>query len=200
MDQMRRSSRSVKIIADVEQLCPNVSRDTIRLVMNRWREKGRLEMLGRGSGTLNIIDWCAENGNPPPVWSEHAGSVYVAFQPAALPDVLRGAEQVTAQVDAEHKANKIRILEGIICGLPGLTAQVTAQVLDFCREPRRASEIMEILKLKHWKTFQINYLNPLFEAGFIERTIPDKPRSSKQRYRLTKKSKALLDSAKKVSP
>lgn len=35
-------------IADVEQLCPNVSRDTIRLVMNRWREEGRLDMLGKG--------------------------------------------------------------------------------------------------------------------------------------------------------
>jgi Fic family protein len=35
-------------IADVERLCPHVSRDTIRLVMNRWREQGRLEMLGRG--------------------------------------------------------------------------------------------------------------------------------------------------------
>jgi Fic family protein len=35
-------------IADVEQLCPSVSRDTIRLVMNRWREQGRLEMMGKG--------------------------------------------------------------------------------------------------------------------------------------------------------
>jgi len=35
-------------IADVERLCPNVSRDTIRLVMNRWREKGKLEILGKG--------------------------------------------------------------------------------------------------------------------------------------------------------
>ena len=35
-------------IADVEQVCPSVSRDTIRLVMNRWREQGRLEMLGKG--------------------------------------------------------------------------------------------------------------------------------------------------------
>jgi len=35
-------------IADVEQLCPNVSRDTIRLAMNRWREQGKLEMLGKG--------------------------------------------------------------------------------------------------------------------------------------------------------
>lgn len=35
-------------IADVERLCPNVSRDMIRVVMNRWRAEGRLEMLGRG--------------------------------------------------------------------------------------------------------------------------------------------------------
>jgi len=35
-------------IADVERLCPNVSRDTIRLVMNRWRAEGKLEILGKG--------------------------------------------------------------------------------------------------------------------------------------------------------
>ena len=35
-------------IADVERLCPNVSRDTIRLVMNRWREQEKLEMLAKG--------------------------------------------------------------------------------------------------------------------------------------------------------
>jgi Fic family protein len=35
-------------IADVEHLCPNVSRDTIRVAMNRWREQGRLEIMGRG--------------------------------------------------------------------------------------------------------------------------------------------------------
>lgn len=35
-------------IADIERLCPNVSRDTIRIVMNRWRDEGRLEVLGRG--------------------------------------------------------------------------------------------------------------------------------------------------------
>lgn len=35
-------------IADIERLCPNVSRDMIRVVMNRWREEGRLKVLGRG--------------------------------------------------------------------------------------------------------------------------------------------------------
>jgi hypothetical protein len=29
----------------MERLCPNVSRDTIRLIMNRWRKQGKLEML-----------------------------------------------------------------------------------------------------------------------------------------------------------
>ena len=35
-------------ISDVERLCPNVSRDMIRVVMNRWRKEGRLKAIGRG--------------------------------------------------------------------------------------------------------------------------------------------------------
>jgi len=35
-------------IADVERLCPNVSREMIRVVMNRWRKEGRIEAMGRG--------------------------------------------------------------------------------------------------------------------------------------------------------
>ncbi len=46
-----------------------------------------------------------------------------------------------------------------------------------------ASEIMKRLGLSHRPTFRKNYLNPALEANLIERTIPDKPNSSKQRYR-----------------
>ena len=73
-----------------------------------------------------------------------------------------------------------------------VTAQVAAQVIAFCHEPRSAKEIMAELRLKHWKTFQANYLMPLLEAGIIERTIPDKPKSRLQKYRLTKKGKEYL--------
>jgi ATP-dependent DNA helicase RecG len=73
-----------------------------------------------------------------------------------------------------------------------VTAEVTAQVGAFCREPRSAREIMEMLGLKHWKTFQNNYLNPLLEADFVERTIPDKPKSRMQKYRLTAAGRRLL--------
>ena len=50
-------------------------------------------------------------------------------------------------------------------------------------ETLSASEIMKRLGLSHRPTFRKNYLDPALEANLIERTIPDKPNSSKQRYR-----------------
>ncbi len=66
-----------------------------------------------------------------------------------------------------------------------VTAEVTAQVAALCPEPQPAKAIMAELGLKHWKTFQTNYLAPLMAMGILERTIPDKPRSRMQRYRTT---------------
>ena len=42
-----------------------------------------------------------------------------------------------------------------------------------------ATEIMQMLDLNHKNTFRKNYLHPALELGLIERTIPDKPNSSK---------------------
>lgn len=46
------------------------------------------------------------------------------------------------------------------------------------------AELMQPLGLSHRATFQKNYLNPAIDVGVIERTIPDKPKSPKQRYKL----------------
>ena len=73
-----------------------------------------------------------------------------------------------------------------------VTAEVTAQVAVFCREPKPAKAIMAELGLKHWKTFQTNYLAPLMALGVLERTIPGKPRSRTQRYRTTEAGIAAL--------
>jgi ATP-dependent DNA helicase RecG len=43
--------------------------------------------------------------------------------------------------------------------------------------------------------FRDQVLNPLLEEGLVEMTIPDKPRSSKQRYRLTDKGRQVLEEA-----
>lgn len=46
------------------------------------------------------------------------------------------------------------------------------------------AELMQFVGLTHRATFQKNYLNPATEAALIERTIPDKPKNPKQKYRL----------------
>ena len=47
-------------------------------------------------------------------------------------------------------------------------------------------EIMDKLGLNHRKTFRDNYLNPALDLGLVEMTIPEKPTSRNQRYRLRK--------------
>ena len=73
-----------------------------------------------------------------------------------------------------------------------VAGQVTGQVLIHCVEPRTGREIQELLGLKHRETFLNNYLKPLLKSGWIEMTSPDKPTSSKQKYRITEKGRALL--------
>ncbi len=47
------------------------------------------------------------------------------------------------------------------------------------------SELMDALGLKDRMHFYYSYLQPSVEEGLVEMTIPDKPRSGMQRYRLT---------------
>lgn len=52
-------------------------------------------------------------------------------------------------------------------------------------------ELQEKLGLRDARSFRTLYLNPAIRAGWIELTIPDKPNSRNQRYRLTAAGKAL---------
>jgi hypothetical protein len=51
----------------------------------------------------------------------------------------------------------------------------------------KRTEIQAALELRHEDHFRDNYLIPALQAGVIEMTRPDKPKSSRQRYRLTGK-------------
>jgi ATP-dependent DNA helicase RecG len=80
---------------------------------------------------------------------------------------------------------------------PPSTPQVTQQVLTILRVAMRevsAADLQSALHLKDRVHFLKKYLEPTLEKGLIERTIPDKPRSSKQRYRTTAAGRAVLDS------
>ena len=49
------------------------------------------------------------------------------------------------------------------------------------------------LGLKGQANFRDRYLGPALEADLMEMTIPDKPRSRNQRYRLTAFGRKILD-------
>jgi Fic family protein len=80
------------------------------------------------------------------------------------------------------------------------TDQVTDQESDqvkkllkiFDRHPLSAFDLMLKMNLSHRPTFRKNYLNPALDKGLIEMTIPNKPNSRLQKYRITPKGAALV--------
>ena len=53
-------------------------------------------------------------------------------------------------------------------------------------------QLQEAVGLKHRGHFRRAFLLPALRAGLIEMTVPDKPRSRNQRYRLTPAGRKLL--------
>lgn len=58
---------------------------------------------------------------------------------------------------------------------------------------RSISEAMAVLKRGNRTKFWDQVLGPLLTARLVEMTNPEKPRSSKQRYRLTHAGRALTE-------
>lgn len=54
----------------------------------------------------------------------------------------------------------------------------------FDNKTMSASELMQLLGIKHKTTFRKNYFNPLSEQDLVEMTILDRPDSRNQKYRL----------------
>ena len=80
-----------------------------------------------------------------------------------------------------------------------VTEQVTGQVTEQVRKliqvmegTHSGNELMEMLSLKHRPTFLYKYLQPAIDAELVAFTIPDKPKSSKQKYQLTRLGKSFV--------
>lgn len=115
-----------------------------------------------GTGTGDMIARCREAGLPEPQFSLRDGFVVTLPRRPA-----RALEVVTPEVTPEV-ARMLRVLTG-----------------DMSR-----AEIMAALGLTDEKHFREHYQQAAIAQGLIEMTLPDKPRSSRQKYRLTAKGRA----------
>jgi len=67
---------------------------------------------------------------------------------------------------------------------PHVNPQVAALLRALQGEMSRA-DLQAVLGLSDRKSFQQRYLQPALAAGLIEHTLPDKPNSRFQKYRVT---------------
>ena len=58
----------------------------------------------------------------------------------------------------------------------------TDKIMKFCIEPKSREEIQVFLKLKDREYLRKNILNPLIKDEYLKLTIPEKPKSPKQKY------------------
>ncbi len=89
----------------------------------------------------------------------------------------------------------LQMLSDCIIATPQVEPQVTPQVgelLSVVEGEMAREELQQALGLKDRKSFRRRYLAPALDEGLIEMTIPDKPNSRLQKYRLTIKGREWL--------
>jgi len=86
------------------------------------------------------------------------------------------------------------ILDTVTSSTPEVALEVTPEVrlLSVLAGEMNRQQLKEALGLKDDEHFRRAYLLPALDAGLIEMTLPDKPRSSKQKYQLTDKGRQVV--------
>jgi len=118
-----------------------------------------------------VIEECERHGIESLTFEERSGAVFVTFR-AQIGPIREGTPQVTPQATPQ--------------ALAMLSAALT---------PRTRADLQDAAGIKDRKHFRTTYLDLLLEAGLLELTIPDKPRSPLQRYRTTRAGRELLERA-----
>jgi ATP-dependent DNA helicase RecG len=119
-----------------------------------------------GTGTTNMVDWCREIEAPPPTWAEHAFSVFVAFLPAAP---FESAQSAGPESGPESRPESL-----------------TTRVLRLLAEGSLSKAELSAQLGERAVSRQLNQIvRDLLVQELIARTVPDKPTSRLQRYRLT---------------
>jgi len=128
-----------------------------------------------GTGIKRIRDEVRQQGCPDPEF-EANGFFTAIFRPnpevRALSEAQSG-KQITPELAPQVPPK-----------CPPSAPQVAA-VLEMARQESTRDALQHAAGMRDRKHFRLVVLNPLVAAGMLELTIPDKPRSSKQRYRLT---------------
>lgn len=150
-----------------------------KIVGRRYRNRRIGEFLkelelteGRCTGIPKIHRAMSANGSPKPKFSTDESRMWFLVE---LPVHPGFAGQIP-----EPEGTKLAL------------SRHQVAILEKCRQETGLIALMELAGRKDRTKFRHQVLNPLLVAGWIEMTIPHKPRSSKQQYRLTRTGTSML--------
>lgn len=170
--EIRSAGRLLAGVTVAQLSGPHLSRLRNILIAETFHRTGAVEIWGRG--TNRVVAECKRYGIAPPTFEERQGYLIVTFRAQIGP---KGEGQTDPQVTPQDT--------------PQVTPQVRA-ILEAARSPLSRDELQSVAGIKDREHFRKKYLLPLIKNGFLERTIPDKPNSRLQKYRLTQKGWGLL--------
>lgn len=144
-----------------------------KAVSRRYRNRRIGEFLkeldlteGRSTGISKILRVMQSNGSPTPEFESDDGRTYFLIRLPVHQDAVVEESPVTSPV-----RSLLQLLEA--------------------NGEMGAKAIREGLRLKDRTHVREVYVNPALELGFIEMTIPEKPNSHLQKYRLTIKDRSM---------
>lgn len=182
-------------------------------IANAFYRAGLIEAWGLGIDKL--IAACRAHGIVEPLlrheqdglWLEFAFTRALPRQFAASP-ASRGTGRATGEAkseatgeDAGHVAGEVASeVAGHVAGeeashVAGYVAGEVRRLVQACDGVMSRKALQDALGLRSDANFRTLYLVPALEAGLLEMTIPDKPKSSRQQYRLSAAGAALRQRA-----
>jgi ATP-dependent DNA helicase RecG len=169
----------------VPPVTAKILKEQKRIVLRDYRNKRIGDFLkvlhlteGRSTGFPLIYNKMEQNGSQSPVFETDEQAYYFLTVLFNHPDFIEIWKQDNKQGN-----------EDII---PQVTPQVEKLLMVIEGEKTR-QEIQELLGLSDMKNINDNYIQPAIKIGLVEVTIPEKPNSSKQRYRMTEEGKRLKE-------
>ncbi len=156
----------------IDDMRRGVSKIRNHVIARVFRELQMIEQWG--SGVRRMFREAEEQGFPEPQ-IEEIGIRYRFTLFLKETVFVRVAEQVSLPVGTKSAPSRHQV-----------------EILRMCRNERAIGNLMKVTGRTDRTKFRNQVLTPLIEAGWIEMTIPDKPRSSKQKYRLTAKGSHMV--------
>ncbi len=141
-----------------------------------------------GSGINRILKAFKAYGLPPPEFKEMTPGFMVTVYKAVPTVTAEVTPQVTPEV-APQVAEQV--------GTRLALSRHQVEILRKCLIETGITKLMSIAGRTDRTKFRHQVLYPLIEAGLLEMTIPDKPTSSKQKYRLTDEGRKILEKFRK---